>query len=345
MANYDYDDPSTWRLETAGHIRYKLCERSGSFDFDQVTCNEVILIRASDLPAFLRESFPLPTMVNGLPRWQARGMPGSMPILTKTVSWSEHVNGVPTDPFNSDPDAPPKTYHPVIRVEITYNDNAEQPGSGGGGDANENDPETFLQIEASGAGEFLIIQSRNAQWQDDTNGQAEANTTADLPASRLVAETEWTITWPMLNYEFYKTVMVPRLRAARGTVNLTTYSLLYNAPAETLLLTGWDASEEHQVLFDNELPGGIDSDPQFFHAPVRLTVKMLEKNAGALGTHYSATFNPGGSDRTVYAGHNHIWQPKEGKWKRLLVNGLDENLYHTYEFANLFAVPTAENVP
>jgi len=308
-----------------------------------------MLIEAHRLQDFIREVFPLPTLINGLPMWQARAMSGTLPLLAKTIRFSEHVGGVPIDPFGSDPEAPDGTYHPVIRVELSYDDSAEYPGSGGGGETSENDPETYLQIECTSSGEFLNTESAKAVWYNEATGITKQNVIPELPTGQYIPQQEWAITWPMLNYDFYKNTMVPRLRAANGRVNATTFSVLYDSPPETLLLTGWSASEEHQVLFFSEL-----QDPLYTHAPIRLTVNILEKNVGLLTNRHITVEDlqdveaPIDDDlwtnSPIYIGHNHFWHPEDGVWRRLLPEGFQarRSTYETYEFNNLFASPAEE---
>jgi len=340
-----YEDPTTWRLQTPGGIPYRLVERSGDFGWQQTTCTESVLIEATSLRAFVREVFPLPTFLNGLPRWQALAMQGSLPLLARNIHFSNHVPGIPIDPFgaDSDPELPEGTYHPILRVDITYDDATDSPGTGSGGDADDNDPTTFLQISCQAAGEYLRRQNLNSRWYNDATGIVRPNTDVDLPAAKLIPMTEWTITWPWLNYNFFKTVMVPRLRAANGKVNSTTYELLFDAPAETVQMVGWDYDEEHQILFsgEEELEAG-----QYIQNPVRLSVKMLEKNGGLLASSYlpvDVALDPEApinhTQEAMYIGHNHFWRPEEGVWRRLLINEDNESVHELYDFNSLFAIP------
>jgi len=345
--NSIYTDPTTWRQSTVGGIKYRLVNRSGNFGFNRTDATETVLIKATDLQAFVREVLPLPTFLNNMPIWQATAMKGNLPLIAKNVSWSSHVDGLPIDPFGADTSAVTGTYHDIIKVEISYDDDPQSPGSGGGGDAKEDDPETFLEISCSAAGEFIRTESLNAYWFDDVGGDVTQNTTLELPNSVFVPLIEWNFTWPMLNYDFYKNTMVDRLRSANGRVNSSTFELLYSAPAETLLLTGWEHTEEHQMLFSSET-----SNPLYTHAPIRLTVKMLEKNVGPIQIRFGEQAGQNSPDKVTpdgdvvqeapYVGHNHFWDKKEGRWRRYLTNGATgDSVYQSYDFNTLFT-PASE---
>lgn len=320
MTEISYTDTSTWRQQTALGIPYRTLSHTGSMSFDKVNAQETYLVKHSDLEGFIRELFPLPVIKNGIPIYQYRAMPGNLLISASSVTWKSHVDGKPIDPFSADPTAPTNTYHPIVEVTVSYDDEASKPGENGQ-DVDENDPETFIEISCDAAGEFIHTPVPGATWVTSDTGSTEENTSPTVPCQIIVPEVEWSLTWPRVNPDFFRNTLIARLRAIMGKVNTSAYALVYDAPAESLLFTGWSMSEERQVIFNSER-GKLE----YRRNPLRLTMKMLEKRVPLTGG--------------TYGGHNHIWRPGTG-WQKIKFDGTNY-IYQTYDYANLFLVTRDE---
>lgn len=312
-------DPNTWRLKTPGGIPYKRHSENGhegTMSWDKVDITEKYLIEASNLEAFLRELYPLPELINGIPIQKYGTLQGSINITATSASWTGYPQGMPFDPFGADPNADYASYARLALVTVTYNDEVQKASDSNGQDPNEADPTTFLEISASSAGEFIHTPIPDSVWQTTPSGDPIANNTPNAPAQIIVPETEWTMTWPRVTGAYFRDTLIGRLRSILGKVNSASYSLLYDAPAETLLFVGWEMSEERQFLFNAER-----GQTAVIQKPLRVSMKVLEKRV------------PFGS---TIAGHNHIWRPGHG-WQKLLINGTDP-IYSSYNYENLFAV-------
>lgn len=313
-----YEDPTTWRQTTPSGIRYRRKSHEGSMGFEKLAATETYLVAVADMEQFVRELFPLLIIQNGIPLYKYRSMPGTLKIKASNASWRSAMDGLPIDPFNADPNAPAGTYHPIAEVTVTYDDETDELNLTGN-DPDDAKPETFLEISASSAGEFIHTPVPDSSWQTEPNNtnSTTANTSAGVPTQIIVPETEWTLRWPRITEAFFGATMIGRLRSVLGKVNSATYPLLYNAPKETLLCVGWEMTQQRQMLFESEYLVNPDIRP-----PVSVTVKLLEKRITV------------GSD-TV--GHNHVWRPGVG-WQKLLI-AANQPLYQSYNYATLFAKP------
>lgn len=310
-------DPSQWRLSTPGGIPYKRHSENGHegrMTWDSMEVSEKYVIEASRVEDFLREMFPLPTVEDDIPVIKYGTLQGSINITASEVAWTGYPNGMAFDPFGADPDATYGTYARLALVTVKYNDSLDK-GDNGGKGADPDDPTTFLEISANAAGEFIHTPIPGSSW-ENASGESANNTTPTAPAQIIVPETEWSLTWPRVSGVYFRNVFIDRLRSILGKVNTSTYSLLYDAPAETLLFVGWEMSEERQVFFSAE-QGTVS----FLQKPLRVSMKVLEKRVVA-------------EDNSI-KGHNHVWRPGSG-WQKLLINGTDP-LYASYNYDSLFA--------
>lgn len=312
-----YDDSSLWALQTTGGIKYRSVRQSGTVSRHRngsiEEMQETVIILASSLEAYIDECFPAPLYQNGIPVWVNRPFPGAGHLRAKNLTWKEWVEGLPVDPFTSDNAAPAlraSTYQPCVEVTVTYDNEYS--------DVDINDPQTYLEISASAAGEFLHVPSPTSSWEtaDDPNLD-EAN-----PVSVVVPETEWSLRWSFVPAEFWNETLLPRLRIAMGKVNSDDVPLLANAKAETLLFVGYEMQQE----FRRFRPGAItqgETDPND-GLYIELTLKILEKRV------------VDGADEDNIIGHNHFWRPGQG-WQVLLVDGVDR-VYKSTAFADIFAL-------
>jgi len=118
------EDPSTWRLQTSGGVKYKLVHGfpNGTFEDEDASIQEKYIIRSTDLLKFVSESFPstFSTPLGDIQVFPNRPMPGLGSLSTKNISFESLDSGRPVDPFGSDPTASEKTYSQFLYVTITY---------------------------------------------------------------------------------------------------------------------------------------------------------------------------------------------------------------------------------
>jgi len=310
-------DSSQWRLRTSGGIPYKFLEMDGTFSEEDGNVNWKAIIRANTLPAFLAELFPPPLVVGNRTIPRAASMPGAPGLKAKKISFRTQTEGTPIDPFLADPSANAGTYHNDIEVTVEF-------GTGYKKD-NEDDPNLFLEITGNASGEFIHTSCPGAKWvpqknsnvsgnnnpEDDSSvadpetGQpvgtvideeAEVNKDPTVPTIIIVPQTEWNVKWTQVPYNLFINVIIHRLRLLNGRVNSVPFSLLFNAPRETILFTGFSYTTKYSWR-DNQ----VDT------PPVQLEMKFLEKRVYWKG---------------YIVGHNHFWRPGKG-WQRLLVDGVN----------------------
>ena len=239
----------------------------------------------------------------------------------------------PIDPFSGDLGAPSNTYFPVIQVDINYKSGKNQT----------EDPFTFLEITGNAIGEYLHTPVPKSKWRCDTNtsippdededpgigggkgidpetnevscvrvpGDPEVNRDVIPPITITVPETEWTLRWPQIRFEFFRDVLIHRLRILMGRVNSDPFPILFNAEPETLLFMGYTYKQQ------NTWRDGEINTP-----PVAIEMRIVEKRILWDG---------------VIQGHNDFWRPEQGRWCRLLVGGTN-NVYKSWDFNNLFKI-------
>lgn len=316
-------DPSTWRLQTPGGIKYRRLKHSGKMTWESVSATEIYIVATTDLKAFIRELFPTPSLINGIPVYTYRPMPGTMRITASSVNWDSFEGQLDIDPFNADPDAPAGTYANICKVTVTYDDSADKPGNGDNpGEGDPADPTTYLEISANATGEFMHVPATgNSAWVNPA-GQTESNQTMSIPSNVIVPEIEWSLTWPRIAHDFFETTFINRLRSILGKTNSGSYGLLYNAPVDTLLFVGWSMSEERQFVFSDEV-----GQAQLVRNPVRVEMKILEKKI---------EYEDANGNQQI-AGHQHFWRPGVG-WQKLVRSLAPTDLvYEQYDYDNLFA--------
>jgi hypothetical protein len=320
-------DPSTWRLQTATGIHYKKLSHTGSMTPTSLSCVETYVIQHEDFIGFLRYFFPLEELSPGsIPLNTYGQMQGVANIGASNISWESLIEGLPIDPFLADTDASFDTYARLIKVTVTFDDELAKPTSG---NADPNDPFTFLEISANASGEFLHTPVPTAQWEKLYTSEEVVNNSATVPAQISVPETEWTLTWPRVNPTYFATVLLSQMRAALGKVNSVNFAPCYNATPETLLFVGWDMTQERQFLFASE-----KTTAGFINPPLTVTMKFLEKHVAYELPDPDAPADPD-AFITQIAGHNHFWRPGIG-WRRLLYNGTDY-VYQSYDFNDIFS--------
>lgn len=316
-------DPSSWRLQTPGGIKYRRYKHKGKVTWESVQATEVYIIRCSDLQAFIRELFPAPQIVNGIPIYTYTPMQGSMRISATSIEWDEFDGQLAIDPFGADSNAPAGTYADICKVTVSYDDSADKPGNNTNpGEIDQTDPTTFLQISANATGEFLHVPTpSNYSWVN-ADGQTEQNAALNAPTDLIVPEIEWNLSWPRVNHYFFENTFIDRLRSILGKTNSESYDLLYGALPDTLMFVGWSMVEERQFLFNDEI-----NNVELVRNPLRIDMKIIEKKVPYVDAN--------GEDQI--AGHQHFWRPGVG-WQRLVKSlAPTDYIYERYNFNDLFA--------
>ncbi len=407
-----------FHLVTATGIPYRLISSAGSSDGTVETAQEVYLMDDDHVAAFLRESFPATTVTSGVPITNTRPMPGRTRLRTVNVTWEPFIQGKPIDPFFYDNAIAPavhnETYGDLVQVTIDYSNEVEE--------QDPEDPDTYLEITANAAGEYLHIATPEAKFNSATrssdgstivNGTDSPNTyPTGVPATIIVTETEWTVTWKRVDRQWFDDVLISRLRNAQGAVNSSKMPLLKDAFPETILFGGFTygdtrvdpSADEHNlsgsitgvntstetftsadhsledtniIVFDSstddmpEINGGpgkllaskgyyiVGSTGDTFQiaetrdgTPINISstgqnltwtsksrnlfvevgMKFLEKVA------YKASDAPSSVNNSNFGsikGHNDFYDPKEGGWQRLKVDGTNPP-YRAMNLSDLF---------
>lgn len=319
------DDKSQWRLSTTGGIKYKFLGMNGSFSFDTGSVMWRALIASGDLVDFLEEIFPPPTPVGNmlLPITGAK-LPGLPTMVATNVDFKAHETGLPIDPFGADSSAASRTYGPAIEVAVTFKPFPQN-------DSDPNDPFTFLEISANATGEFINSHMPNSKWdhkegtetvdedtgevtEDVSDQETVENRSPTVPVIVRVPQTEWTLRWPQIQFDFFHDVMIHRLRILMGRVNSNTIPVLFNAYPETCLFVGYTLKQDYTWRQSGQKY-------QIGRPPVTVEMKIREKRV---------VWN--GSIR----GHNDVWRPGFG-WETLLIDG-ENKTYREIDYGLLFKV-------
>ena len=286
-------DASQWRLQTDGGIPYKLKEGSPSGSFgDDSAITEIYIIRASDLQAFIYESTSTlvswPGGIYGI--GAGRAFPGIAGLLTTDISFKPLESSKPCDPWGIDSGAPDGTYCPYLELTIKY---STLPGEGGSG-VDPNDPETILEVTADTSVSILQMAASSSNW-NPSGTTLEPPEDPNIPAGKLEAQTEWTISYPKFPWQILGDVML-NVRQCLGHVNSVIMPILGNAAAETILFSG--------LSVRRQLMAGADG----FESGAQVTLKLTEKNVK-------------NDDSSEELGHNHFYRPEKGEYQLLLING------------------------
>lgn len=326
-------DPSLWRLRTSTGIPYKTVDRNGSFGEEDSTATETYIIEAKNLLDFVIEGFPLPYVFGGTIFYPRRSfMPGFAPLSTKTIAWKGHVDGLPCDPFGSDPDAPDKTYQEFLEVQVTYgttpqNDQERDP----------NDPLTFLEVSATASGEFLVSTVRggagSAMWKVLTEEEGFNPDTehkeidVGQPINQVMIQ--WSLHWSQIPYAWFNSTLMPRLREAMGKVNEEPMSLFNGAPAETIMFLGFSMANQYTWRDGHTGVSPISLDLGFLEKNFKVDDKWVEIVPGPV----MAPDEEVDHDVEVQVTHNHMYRPGVG-WRRLEIHG--KPLYTQFDLNTIF---------
>lgn len=351
-----YDDPSKWRATTDGGTKYKILEMDGEFEDDSAAVNWSILIQPRDLLTIVGELFPAPQQIGNVFVRRTAPLPGLPVLRTRKLKFKSHIPGKPIDPFGFDSTAPSKTYGELIRCDIEFapmsasdsneNDPADPEDPYTFLEVSGNAMAEFLYMPPKGTTwrnetNPNVVNDENASDPNNPNNDNRINRGIELgsgpiapPGSKsvitedsknrdstaaltvMVPQTEWTLKWKQIPSDFFRLVLVHRLRAMMGRVNSVIVPFLFNAYPETLLFMGYNLRQNFSWRADL----GVQK------VPLELELKFIEKR---IYTHTG-----------MIVGHNHFWKPGFG-WSRLVFDpgGADERFtYRYWNFNTLFDV-------
>lgn len=277
-----YTNPGAWRMKTPGGIPFCLMEGypKGSFESEDGEIIEQYIIRSGDLVPFVLESFPPMIAWDERFAWAARRtFPGSAAFSTKRVSFQPFEPGRPCDPWKADLTAPAGTHSQFVRVTIEYGTGKNDP----------NNPTTFLEVTASAGTDFIVVPGRG-NWKEPVFGLFEPVKDLNVPITKLLPETEWSVRWSQVTRDFLPELM-KRLRDNLGKINDAAMPLLMDPPPETVLFVGFSMREQYSWRSPSAPPAEVE-------------MKFLEKKIeDAVGDVH---------------GHNHFFRPDEGEFQLLL---------------------------
>ena len=304
-------DPSQWRLHTTGGIPYKLMEGYPKGNFgDGTSVQEKLIIRSSDLMDFVTESFPsmvswAPDKFNYSPGRQCPSIAG---LFTKTVNF-EAIDGTrPLDPMGVDDNAPSGTYGEFLHLTVDYGVSND---GGSGGEADPNDPTTFLEITASAAGRTMPFEQDkdgNLQWLDESAGTYSA-ITEDIPNDKLEPLIAWTVKFPRAS-QSVAGLIINHSRAYLGKVNSSMMPVLLGAPYGTILYQSFAVSQQFIWQDGWTIPFTVE-----FH--------FLEKHI---------------EQDSVVLGHQYFWNKDAHKYQLIIRRDAPDTDNKMYRYAELNAL-------
>lgn len=294
MAN---QDAIRLKARTAGGIPYNQFMGYPRFNctVDQVNATEKYVINASQVEAFYRESFPVPTVNNDQIRvQQTRTMPGANNLFTKRVLFEPLDAQIPGDPLNVHGGAAgTKGFHRYYLATIEYS----------------NQDENQFEHRMTAGAEFISVPAEKTELQDadvtgrglqkfSTSGVSETNRNIQGAYVVVVPTIEHTLHWDIITEPNWKNI-----DAHLGMVNSDSPSFLNEAYQETLLFTGYTARK--LWIWGDANVWSIDM--HFSQKQVNQTTKDGGDLEAGVGRHY---------------GWNHVYSPKHGRWMKLTRKGL-----------------------
>ncbi len=290
-----YLNPSTWRLTTAGGIKYKLFEDTptGSFTRDAAGIQEKIIIQASDFDAFLNESFPdsilYPQDVYESP--DPRVCPHHDKLFTKKVDLELFPKTLPGDPFGVDSGAPDKTHSEFLLLTIDY----EPLPSGGKDWPSEGGQIDYGTVEISSelGGQFMMVPCSEKVNFGTSPGDMQPAKSPTVKIPLVIPLTQWNVHYPRITRDIV-IAKYPTIRSCLGHVNSGVIPLFMSAAAETVIFMGCSLKAT-KTWKDTA------------KTPMEATLKFSEKHVVA-------------DDGTV-KGWNHEYNPETGSWQKAFLNG------------------------
>lgn len=316
-------DPTTWRLETPGGIKYRWLSTQGMYEREEADASISILIDSHDLNDLALEVFPDPIFQESIDETSLFikhpiAYPGIPALKATRLKWKPFVPGLPIDPFNIDEAAPEGTYSRLLEVDIVF----ENP---------DYDLTLLIKRSCSVGGEFINPSISGSRWATtpdgtETPGPLKVNRSPILPIVVTIPELNWTVKRVFVPQKHFEDTLLPILRASIGKVNAETMTVLYDAPPETILFDAFSFEETYTWRGTGEDVG------QMFMA---IELKFIEKNINISET---PEF---GSLTEVTIGHNHFWQPNIG-WTRFYIDNEETPVYRSCDMEAIFRIG-AEN--
>ena len=281
-----YIDPSTWNLRTEGGVPYCLMEGYPKINVEEeaASAEEQYIIQSVRFVEFIRESFSDISIAPGIGwnlQW-GRSLPGAEAFLvTKKVSAEPFPTGLPGDPLLAYMPAVVgskylETFAQFVKVTISY-------GTGKANENNNNDAIDILEVTANGTGEYLCIPSRGDMKWDGGDVLRDLN----LPIVKVLPQVEWSIKFPRVAFSYLPTAL-SYCRSVLGKVNSSPLAIVQNAPAETVLFTGFSIHRKYTWR---------DKKP-FADIDIKLLEKLIPQSGGTVG-------------------HNHFYRPDKGRWEKI----------------------------
>ena len=237
------------------------------------------------------------------------------------MSMEPRQKSLPSDPFGTDPDAPSETYGDGDYV-VTIDYGPVGIDGDGGDDPDPDDPETYMEVNLNGSAEFLTIPAQQTKGRDVSAanvvpgpGGAVVNQAPNMLIHKIIPHLEKEFTWKYaLNPNFSEII------SQLGTVNEKPYTWLHSTEAETWLFQSFSGRRNYLWAPTR----GI------VLAPYELTWTFAMKRFIA---------NAGGPGGATVCGWNHFYRPKDGKFVRVLLPGIEVPVYPADDFADMFRAP------
>jgi hypothetical protein len=321
-------DPSEWLLRTPGGVPYRFVQMDGDTTSIDAQVGVEILIESVNLRSLLREVFP-PSLIIGdliVPQ-PGLGFYGLPFLVPSRVSFRAHDDGRPIDPFATHLILPEEaelrdaTYGHLLNVTIEFASLEYR-------NPDENDPRTFLEISTSQEDEVILRpdSAGAAAWRYDNGGELPLKKGTGLNIIRDPV-TVWKVRWQKVNYQHFYNVLRPRLKAAHGKINSTTFPALFNAPPGTLLLTKFDY-EQHFDWLDTQ--GSLPS-------LITLEIEIREKNFTSKKVDVQGTEIIIDPNTQVQRGWNTQWDDFTGTYITFLPDGANLK-FESVDFNAIFSV-------
>lgn len=340
MTGTKLEDFTAWRLKVKGtSIPVRVISNAGTADAVQGSITQVVIIRGAELESLLDYIFPSYSVAaNGRPVYKYPlkygdigpsdesslyylvGQQDKVQLYAQECSWRALVPGKPVDPYLTDPgvNMVEGAYDEYLELTIVYKPippNADK----------------FLTVSARASGEFIHTTSPSSTYESESpGGQDEENKDPYLPNVITVPTTEWTITWHRLPRSVWNTYVYRDIQKRLGKVNSTAMKQLFDAPAETILFTGYTFRDDYTWRSYESTAAPSVSEI----LPCTVEFMFREKHMR----------NTSEEDATVH-GHNSVYRPEAAEWRKVKIGADDKPLYKKTNLNSLFFWATGEDDP
>ena len=211
------EDPTQWRLRTDNGIPYKLAAGvEGEFERERGNLSQRVLIPANRLPDFLSFMLPAPIEFGQTSYPTTKQLIGLPALGARKISFRSLDSDYPIDPWGFDSGAPANTYFGIVECTIHYDTEIQE----------DEDPDAFLEVNASATGDFLHAPMPNGvkteeeippppadepqeehlvedQSKDDTNENDSPLRDPLLPVVVMVPMVQWSVKWRSVPYDLF----------------------------------------------------------------------------------------------------------------------------------------------